>query len=369
MDWSAGTANRGAVARQGFMAGIVRPKRRPIAGLAEVPELDGFEIVRRLGFGAASVIYVVKRKFTDEEFVLKHVVRGEGEDGRMIEQVENEYEVGARLSHPYVRKVHEIHRRRRRFRTREVLLLMEYCPGVSLEQSPSRSLLDILLIFRMVADALAGMHAQGYLHCDMKPNNIIIADNGAIRIIDLGQSCRIGTVKPRIQGTPDYIAPEQVKRRPLSPQTDVFNLGATMYWALTGKHVPTLIPKQSDRIDLATAASPESFPSPHQLKPKVPVGVSNLIMDCVRTNPRQRPDDMPTLIARLDLLIHMVTGGRPFRANGGNDKDLTDDKTAEKPSAEEERRAEVAADAADQSDMADWSDSTDLNLPADENPS
>ena len=124
------------------------------------------------------------------------------------------------------------------------------------------------------------MHNVGILHCDMKPNNIMIAENGAISIIDLEQSCAMGTVKPRIQGTPDYIAPEQVKRKPLSRQTDVFNLGATMYWALTGKHVPTLIPRGGDRMGLhVEAAGPPA--APHVLKPGIPVGLSNLIMECV----------------------------------------------------------------------------------------
>lgn len=289
-------------------------------GATVPPVYPGYEILRRLGFGAASVIYAVKNKHNGEIRALKHVIRQEGEDARMIEQVETEYNVGSIIEHPYIRKVHEMKRLRRRLRTREVLLLMEYCPGVSLEQSPSRSLLDILLIFRMVADGLNGMHGQGYLHCDIKPNNIIIADNGAIRIIDLGQSCRYGTIKPRIQGTPDYIAPEQVKRKPLGAHTDVFNLGATMYWALTGKHVPTLIPKQADRIDLAATVNKEKPPTPRQLKPKIPVGVSNLIMECVKTDPQQRPRDMNTLISRLDLLIHVIAGSKlsPNGKNGEN---------------------------------------------------
>jgi eukaryotic-like serine/threonine-protein kinase len=282
-------------------------------GSSEPPVFDGYEIVRRLGLGAASIIFAVKNKETEELRALKHVIRQEGEDGRMIEQVETEFRIGSRIDHPYIRKVFEIQRRKRRFQTREVLLLMEYCSGISLEQSPSRSLLDLLLIFRMVADGLGGMHSHGILHCDIKPNNIIIADNGAIRIIDLGQSCNIGTVKPRIQGTPDYIAPEQVKRKPLTQQTDVFNLGATMYWALTGKHVPTLIPKNTDRVDLISEAGPPQ--SPNQLKPQIPIGVSNLIMDCIKNSPRDRPGDMPTVVSRLDLLIHMIAGGRPV-ANG-----------------------------------------------------
>ena len=332
---------------------VISTQRRVHPSSFAPPELPGYEIVRKLGFGAASVIYSVKKKDTGEIYAVKHVLRQEGEDGRMIDQVETEFRVGSRLNHPYIRNYYEIERRRKRLKTREVIMKMEYCPGVSLEQSRQRSLLDLLLIFRMVADGLLGMHSQGFLHCDMKPNNIIIADNGAIRIIDLGQSCTNGTVKPRIQGTPDYIAPEQVKRKHLNPRTDVFNLGATMYWALTGKHIPTLIPKPSERVDLARA-NKESPLTPHQIKPKIPVGVSNLVMECVRTDPRQRPADMPMLISRLDLLIHMIAGGRPLvNGNGikngsvresnrknGSLGDLTDDITASGLDNNEENQPE-----------------------------
>ncbi len=297
---------------------LISTQRRIHPNSFAPPELPGYEIVRKLGFGAASVIYSVKKKDTGDIYAVKHVVRQEGEDSRMIDQVETEFRVGSRLNHPYIRNYYEIERRRKRLKTREVIMKMEYCPGVSLEQSRQRSLIDLLLIFRMVADGMLGMHSQGFLHCDMKPNNIIIADTGAIRIIDLGQSCTIGTVKPRIQGTPDYIAPEQVKRKHLNPRTDVFNLGATMYWALTGKHVPTLIPKQTDRMDLVQT-NRENPLTPRQIKSKIPIGVSNLVMECVRTDPRQRPEDMPTLISRLDLLIHMIAGGK-LNINGNGNK-------------------------------------------------
>ncbi|MBN1764542.1 MAG: serine/threonine protein kinase [Sedimentisphaerales bacterium] len=284
---------------------------------AETPVFEGYEVIRRLGVGAGSVIYYVKKEGTDQGFALKHVIRQNGQDKRMIVQVENEFRMAKMVNHPYVRNVIEIRRIKKRLQTREVYMLMEFCPGISLEQSPSRSVLDLLLIFRMVADGINGMHNSGLLHCDMKPNNIIIAEDGSIRIIDLGQSCFIGTIKPRIQGTPDYIAPEQVKRKPLSKQTDVFNLGATLYWAFTGRHVPTLIPKKTDRVELAEASTVGPPPTPHQLKPKIPLGVSNLIMDCVAKEPKDRPADMLALISRLDLLIHMIAGGKPT-ANGGS---------------------------------------------------
>jgi serine/threonine-protein kinase len=192
-------------------------------------------------------------------------------------------------------------------RTSEMLLSMEMFEGHPLEDSPSLSLVDVLLVFRMVATGLNAMHQKGYIHCDIKPNNILIGANGAIKIIDLGQSCKIGTVKPRIQGTPDYIAPEQVRRQRLDQRTDVFNLGATMYWAFTGKNVPTLIPQQTNRVAVVVA---KDFPAPHEIYKRIPLGVSKLVTDCVKDEPAERPIDMTHLISRMDLLIHSIFGDK-----------------------------------------------------------
>src|SRR5207253_76651 len=82
--------------------------------------------------------------------------------------------------------------------------------------------------FIETAKALQALHRQGFVHCDLKPNNILLGPTGQVKVIDLGQACPVGTAKKRIQGTPDYIAPEQVKCIPVSVRTDVFNLGATL---------------------------------------------------------------------------------------------------------------------------------------------
>lgn len=191
-------------------------------------------------------------------------------------------------------------------RMKELLLSMEYFDGKPLENSPTLSLGDVLLVFRMVASGLYAMHQQGYIHCDIKPNNILLSKSGSIKIIDLGQSCKIGTIKPRIQGTPDYIAPEQVRRKALGPRTDIFNLGATMYWALTGKNVPTLIPKTNSYGLPVT----EPFLAPHELKEQIPLRVSKLVVDCVKEDPAERPQNMMTVVSRLDLMIHSIFGSK-----------------------------------------------------------
>lgn len=280
-------------------------------------DIDGFTIIKKIGTGARSVIYLALDEESGQTVAVKRSVLETPEDLRIFEQMETEYKVSRKIDHPYVRKCYKIIRKRKLLRTHELLLSMEYFDGQSLEELPGLSLGDVLLIFRMVATGLNAMHQKGYVHCDIKPNNILFSKKGAIKIIDLGQSCRIGEIKKRIQGTPDYIAPEQVRREPLSHRTDIFNLGATMYWALTGKNVPTLIPKKNEygfSVPVTTG-----FKSPHEIYKKIPQALSDLVMECVRERPGDRPSSMSEIIARLDLMIREVFGARlQTHASAGN---------------------------------------------------
>jgi serine/threonine protein kinase len=273
----------------------------------DILNVGGFTIIRRIGTGARSTIYLATDDVNGRKIALKRVILERPQDSRVFEQTETEYKVANRIDHPCVRKCYKLKKVRSMFKVREMLLSMEYFKGKTLEKSPTLSLGDVLLVFRMVAGGLNAMHQQGYVHCDIKPNNILLSKSGSIKIIDLGQSCKIGTIKPRIQGTPDYIAPEQVLRRPLGPKTDIFNLGATMYWALTGKNVPTLIPQKKPGLGLVVKPT---CPPPHELKERIPVGVSKLVMDCVKDDPAQRPRNMMTVVSRLDLMIHSIFADR-----------------------------------------------------------
>ncbi len=281
--------------------------------------VGGYTILKRIGIGARSTIYLATDEYDETTVALKRVVLERPEDTRIFEQVETEYKVASKIDHPYIRKCYKLKKVRGMLKVREMLLSMEYFDGQSLEDGPALSLVDVMLVFRMVANGLNAMHQHGYVHCDIKPNNILMDKAGAIRIIDLGQSCRIGTTKPRIQGTPDYIAPEQVKRKPLGPKTDLFNLGATMYWALTGKNVPTLIPKKNQFGMLVTPK--QEFRAPHELKSKIPVTLSNLVMECTKEDPAQRPRNMMAVIEQLDSMIQGLLGSRirAHRNAGNND--------------------------------------------------
>jgi serine/threonine protein kinase len=200
-----------------------------------------YDVLERIGEGARSTIYAVSDPATKQIFALKHVVRAHQKDIRFIEQMEAEYEISKQFTHPNLRRSLDLKIvKTLLLKVSEAFLLMELFDGKPLDVRLPRSLIELVDTFLQAAAGLKAMHAMNYVHCDIKPNNILRNEHGQVKVIDFGQSCKIGTVKERIQGTPDYIAPEQVARRPVSVQTDIFNLGATLYWALTGKTIPTL---------------------------------------------------------------------------------------------------------------------------------
>lgn len=261
----------------------------------------GFHVLATLGRGARSVIYAVKDK-DQNVYALKVVVRGDDNDQRYLEQTQIDHDVASKLDHPALRRSYRLIRQRKLIGSGEMAILMEFIDGQTLEEFPSRDVVQLCGIWRQVAQGLSAMHNAGLVHADIKPTNILVTDDGQVKVIDFGQSCEIGTIKPRIQGTPDYIAPEQVRREPITPQTDVFNLGATMYWMLTGRHVPTLI-ANSQEIGLK---ADDQCPPPRDVNPQVPPALSNLVMSCVQPQPRHRPETMERVYSRLEIAAHQV---------------------------------------------------------------
>jgi serine/threonine-protein kinase len=264
-----------------------------------------YEVLERLGEGARSVIYAVSDPETHQVYALKHVIRAQPKDLRFIEQMEAEYEVSRQFTHPNLRRTYDLKIiKTMMIKISEAYLVMELVDGKPLEERPPTGFPDIIDTFVKAAQGLRAMHQMGYAHCDIKPNNILRGDHGEVKVIDFGQSCKLGTVKERIQGTPDYIAPEQVNRLPVSVQTDVFNLGATLYWATTGKNIPTLytVNKKGENSFLVD----ERMPSPLDLNPKVPPQLSALVMEMVSSSMRKRPADMDAVISRLELIRHVL---------------------------------------------------------------
>jgi serine/threonine-protein kinase len=275
-----------------------------VGGGSKPRSLFGYDVIDPLGEGAGSAIYVVSDPRTNQLYALKHCVRKDEKHARFIEQLENEFEVSRQLAHKGLRKSIDMKESKTWLgKVTEAVLVMELFDGVPMDVQPPSTLLKAVNAFVQAAQALEALHATGFVHCDLKPNNILIAPDGTVKIIDFGQACKAGTVKERIQGTPDYIAPEQVKREAVTVRTDVFNFGATMYWALTGKKIPTLFNiKQDDNSFILH----DKIDTPADLNREVPEPLSNLVMECIKTAPLNRPESMIVVARRLEIIQHAV---------------------------------------------------------------
>ena len=263
-------------------------------------KLAGYSVLAEIGRGAASIIYLVQDTKTKRVYALKHVRKDTPKDQRFLDQAYAEAEIAAKVASSKIRNIDRVIKSRQKLiSVSEVFLLMEYVDGISIERHPPATFPEAMDIFRQTAEGLGAMHDAGFVHADMKPNNIVITDEGSVKIIDLGQACPIGTIKERIQGTPDYIAPEQVHRRETTPKTDVYNLGATMYWCLTRRFIPTAMPKDNALMSSLDDEQIERPQAPHLVNPRVPEAMSALIMDCVEVPLESRPSSMGEVSERL----------------------------------------------------------------------
>lgn len=290
-------------------------KSRSLNTMSAVRDLFGYKVLARIGEGAASTIYAVQDPRSKQVYAIKHVIKRNEKDNRFLEQCELEASIGAKLDHPNLRRIERIVRTRRMFRVVEVGLLMELIDAATLDRRLPKSAEEAVRVFAQVARGLAHMHARGFVHGDMKPINVMVAEDNTVKVIDLGQACEIGCIKKRIQGTPGYMAPEQAHREAITPQTDVYNLGATMYWVLVGEVIPTALPPKDDNNSLYSGAvDPDMVKLPipplqralqgarRAMTFPIPQALSDLIMECIQVTPCDRISSMDIVADRLDAI-------------------------------------------------------------------
>jgi len=238
---------------------------------------------------------------TGRDYAVKVVNVTKPEDTSYVELLRAEHVIGSSVDHVVIRKVYELRIMRRRLRLRGAILFMEYVDGVPMSDNGFQRPLDELLeLFGKVASGLHAMHQAGWVHADLKPNNILVQPDNSVKLIDLGQSSRIHEAKTRIQGTIDYIAPEQVQRGILDARTDVFGLGAALHRVVTGQPVATEM-NQTVSVYSQSLVGKRVADIRQPAKRELPPCVVRLIDDCCQSDPNGRIPDMLVLTERLRL--------------------------------------------------------------------
>jgi serine/threonine protein kinase len=237
-----------------------------------------------------------------------------GEAG-FLERFNREEEIGLTLNHPLVVKFIPVATRKSR-----PYLVMEYLRGCTLAHlmeaiSPLPEK-DALKITSLLCEALQYLHEHGVIHRDLKPHNVMVGCDGTLRLLDFGlanaKSWRRATSAPSepMMGTPDYMAPEQVKGERGDARTDLYGLGAVLYEMLTGS-----TPFDADNSLCAMNARVLGDPEPlRKLNPAISPAVEEIVLHAMEREPSKRHASARVLRAELDNPAGVRISGRGERA-------------------------------------------------------
>lgn len=268
------------------------------AGQGEDPllgtDLGGYRIRGILGRGGYAVVYRAEQTQLGREVALK-VLNERAESGGtpdMVEAFRREARTAAALNHPCLVHVHDVGEAIGRH-----FLSMELVGGGDLARRIKRSgpipWADALPIIRDLAEALRCAHEQGFLHRDVKPANVLLTPSGRAKLADLGLSD--GKTHA---GTPAFVSPEQILRKPVDHRTDLYSLGCTAFTMLVGR--PPFVGKSSKQMLEDHVKKAPMMLRLHGVK--VPHELEKLVDDLLAKNPDDRPRDAGEVLAILDQI-------------------------------------------------------------------
>ena len=289
----------------------VGPERRGESAV----KLGRYEIVRELGKGAMGVVYLAKDPLIGRLVALKTIRRaahGDDDEAKEFQQrFVREAQAAGILNHPSIVTVHDIGQDEP---SGTSFISMEYVEGSNLKeilaQGRPLSFDEIGDIIAQVAEALDFAHAKGIVHRDVKPANIILVEGNRAKITDFGIAKIASggnlTTTGQFLGTPNYMAPEQIRGVPVDGRTDIFSLGICLYECLTRRK-----PFGGDSLtSISYKIVHEPFPPIHEINPQIPDGYEEVVAFCLAKDPAkryQRGRDLAT------ALRAVVRGERPVR--------------------------------------------------------
>ena len=262
--------------------------------------LDGrYEIREIIGVGGMAVVYkaydniddrIVAIKILKEEFLANEEFR---------RRFKNEAKAIAVLSHPNIVKVYDVS-----FGDRLQYIVMEYIEGITLkeyiEQQKVINWKEAVHFVNQILKALQHAHDKGIVHRDIKPQNIMLLQDGTIKVSDFGiarfSRGDTRTMTESAIGSVHYISPEQARGEITDDKADIYSVGVVMYEMLTGQ-----LPFQSDSaVSVAIMQLQQDAKRPREINPEIPLGLEQITMRAMQKNPKNRYQSASEMLLDLD---------------------------------------------------------------------
>jgi len=262
--------------------------------------VDHYRVTHLIAQGKTALLYRGIDQFSNFEVVLK-ILRPDNLKVRAYRnEVIHEFKVARKLSHKNIIKMYS----RGTYR-KLPYIAMEYFPSLNLRQKIYTH--DEVMatipkkIILLMAEALTYMHHVGYIHRDMKPENVLVDLSGNVKLIDIALALPIrhlsrrGARQKKVQGTRSYMAPEQIMGKKLDVTCDIYSLGITIY-ELLAKHLPFRADSPDELLSQHLHMSP---PSMRQYNEEIDPRFDGLVMRMLAKNPHDRPHSMEEALEHL----------------------------------------------------------------------
>ena len=250
---------------------------------------ERYEIVKSIGEGGMANVYLAQDSILDRKVAVK-VLRGDlSADDKFIRRFQREAQSVSNLSHQNIVEVYDVGEE-----DGNHYIVMEYIDGKTLKQLLKKretlTLTEVIDIMTQLTDGIAHAHESYIIHRDIKPQNIMIEDNGLIKITDFGIAMALNatqlTQTNSVMGSVHYLPPEQASGKGATIKSDIYSLGILMYELLTGS-VPF---KGDNAVEIALKHMKDKIPSIRKQNPAIPQSVENILLKAAAKNPRNRYD-------------------------------------------------------------------------------
>lgn len=252
---------------------------------------DRYEIIKTIGEGGMANVYLAEDTILERKVAIK-VLRGDlSNDEKFIRRFKREALSVSNLSHPNIVEVYDVGEEDGNY-----YIVMEYIEGKTLKQLLQKrgalTLTEVIDIMSQLTDGLAHAHEAYIIHRDIKPQNIMIEDNGRIKITDFGIAMALNSTQltqtNSVMGSVHYLPPEQANGKGSTVKSDIYSLGILMYELLTGS-----VPFKGDTaVEIALKHMKEKIPSVRKQNPTIPQSVENIILKATAKNPKNRYDSV-----------------------------------------------------------------------------